>query len=209
MDGGFSRGARAAIVVSSFALVAVVGYIDGRTCAYVAFSIFYLIPLTLVTWFGSRTVGFATAAACAVTGLAADVWTIHSARIPALANLGLRLILFVAVVGMLARLKKALIREKEFARSELEVSRRLEETNALNEALMQAVATEARAPIGDIYAKVVTLSFQKAPYPSDGSREILDEVAEASLRLSALVKLLQAQATDKANSSGSVRHKAS
>ena len=59
---------------------------------------------------------------------------------------------------------------------------------------MRSVAIGAREPLGDIYARVVTLGFDMHKLSLGESREVLGEIAEASRRLSDLVNTLSNKA---------------
>jgi K+-sensing histidine kinase KdpD len=56
--------------------------------------------------------------------------------------------------------------------------------------LIRSVVTEAHEPLGDIYARVVTLGFDMPNLSMGESREVLKEIADASRRLSELVNTL-------------------
>jgi signal transduction histidine kinase len=189
---GLSKNTRYAIVAASFCLVALVGYVDGVSSAYIAFSISYVIPIFLATWFGDRTAGILIAAASATAGLAADIWTIHAAHVFAFTNVALRLGLFTLVALMFSRIKDSIIREKALVRREQAAAERLEEINRMKDKLMQSVVHDVREPLADIYARVVTMGFDAPTLTVPETRELLAEVADASRRLSSLVnKLLQ------------------
>lgn len=195
-----SSKARVAIVVASFVLAGVVGFVDAASSAYVAFSIFYLIPIFLAAWFGSRVLGMLVAATCGLAGFAADVWTLHALGVQgayAFVNLALRVMLFGLVSVLFSRLHDTMRREQELVRREREAadrereaSDRLKELNEMQNRLMRSVVTDSREPLGDIYARVVTLGFDMHKLSMDESREVLNEIADASRRLSELVGTL-------------------
>lgn len=180
---------RAALALGCLALVALVAYIDGRSSAYIAFSIFYVVPIALAAWYGDRTVGLVIAVTGGLGGLAADVWSIEE-HLFALANLGLRLVLFILIATMIFRIKQASDREQRLAELEREATHRLQELNDMKDALMRSVIVGAREPLGDIYARIVTLGFDLPTLSVSQTRVVLNEIADASRRLSALVNNL-------------------
>ncbi|MGH2595002.1 MAG: hypothetical protein ACRDH7_03450 [Actinomycetota bacterium] len=181
---------RIAIVVVAFLIIGLVGFVDGLTSAYVAFSIFYLIPISLATWFGNRTIGIVAAVSCALAGLASDLWSINSQHIYAYTNVGLRLVLFILIAVLFARIHEGVDRDRAHAELEHEMAERLREINDMRSDLMRAVALDSREPLGDIYARVVTLGFDMPTLSTAESREVLNQVADASRRLSDLVSRL-------------------
>lgn len=178
---------RAALVAIAFALIGLVGYIDGVSSAYVAFSIFYVIPVSLTAWFGNRLAGVLAAVASAFAGLAADVFSIGAAPAYAYINLACRLVLFVLFALLVSRNQEMVSREQDLAEREREAAKRLQELNDVKDELMRSVAMDARVPLGDIYARIVTLGFDMPKLTTSETREVLNEVADASRRLSALV----------------------
>ncbi len=184
---------RTLIVGSAFVLGGLIGLIDGLSSAYIAFSIFYLIPIFLAAWFGNRTVAISVALVCALAGFVADLWTFDALDVStlfAVTNLVLRIALFVLMAIVLSQLHDAMGREQELAEREREASLRLHDLNELKGQLMRSVAVDAREPLGDIYARVVTLGFDMPNMSMGESREVLNEIADASRRLSGLVNTL-------------------
>ena len=129
-------------------------------------------------------------------GLLADLSTLPPlgvSRAFAVGNLGLRLTLFVLVAVVVSRLHDAMAREQELAVRERAASERIRELNEMQDQLMRSVAEDAREPLGDIYARVVTLGFDMQTLTMHESREALNEIADASRRLSQLVNTLLAE----------------
>lgn len=85
-----------------------------------AFSLFYLIPICLVTWFVGKKAGILISVFSAMTWLVTDLAVIHSyyhSFLPYL-NETFRLIVFLIVTILLSKLKILLEHEKEFARKD-------------------------------------------------------------------------------------------
>ena len=97
--------------------VAVVGIGDYVTGNELSFSLFYLIPIVLVTWFSGRNLGLAICVIAAITWFIADALVGQSYSQPIIRywNAAVRLGFFVMVTLLLPALK-ALDREKEIAR---------------------------------------------------------------------------------------------
>lgn len=100
-----------------FALIVAVGVIDFLTGYEIAFSLFYLIPISLVTWFAGKRLGIAASIASAVAWYIADVASGHPVT-PFVHywNTGIRLSFFVIVMALLLALKTALRRADELSR---------------------------------------------------------------------------------------------
>ncbi len=178
------------LALGCLALVAAVAYVDYRSSAYVAFSIFYVVPIAFAAWYGSRWIGVMTAVASGLGGFAADVWVPSAHHLFAWVNLGLRLVLFLLVAMMISRIKETREREQRLAELERETMQRLQELNDMKDELMRSVIVGAREPLGDIYARIVTLGFDLPTLSVSETRVVLGEIADASRRLSTLVNNL-------------------
>lgn len=184
---------RALVVIAAVLLAGLVGLVDALSSVYIAFSIFYLIPIFFVAWYADETTAITVAIVSGFAGLMADLVTLQHQDVDpayALVNLLLRLVLFVSVAVLLARFHAAIRREQEVAEREREAAERLEELNEMKDRLMRSVVIEAREPLADIYARVVTLGFDMPNFTTGQSREVLNEIADASRRLSELVNTL-------------------
>ncbi len=97
--------------------VAGIGVADVVTGSELAFALFYLIPIVLVTWFSGRNLGLAISVIAAITWFIADALGGQSYSQPAIGywNATVRLGLFVVVTLLLPALR-ALEREREIAR---------------------------------------------------------------------------------------------
>ncbi len=103
--------------IMGFALIVAVGVIDFLTGYEIAFSLFYLVPISLVTWFAGKQLGVAAAIASALTWYIADVASGHLATLFVhYWNTGIRLSFFIIVMALLSALKTALKRADELSR---------------------------------------------------------------------------------------------
>jgi hypothetical protein len=185
---GASR--RIALTFACLALVATVAYLDWLSTAYIAFSVFYVVPIAAAGWYGDRTTGFVIAVVCGLGGLTADLSAPDAHIGFALVNLGCRLVLFTLIAALISRAKQTRDREQHLAELEREATQRLQELNDMKDELMLAVILGAREPLGDIYARIVTLGFDLPTLSVAETRAVLAEIADASRRLSALVNNL-------------------
>lgn len=191
----FPARARVAILGIAFASIIVVGYVDGRTSAYIAFSIFYVVPIFVAAWFGNRLTGALAAITSALCGMAADVWTIGARPVYAYVNLGTRLALFLVVSWAFARLRGVLREERRLAERQRLLAEQERELRKLQHALMRNVVDESRQPLSEIYAKVVDLGFAEQVLSPADARALLHDLAEASVKLSRLIETLESVAS--------------
>jgi len=101
-------------------LVAAVAALDHATGEELSFSIFYLLPISVASWYGGRHAGLAVGILSAVSWLAIDLIGGHpySSRIIPFWNAGVRLGFFVLTAHLLSRLKDHLNRESRMARAD-------------------------------------------------------------------------------------------
>jgi diguanylate cyclase (GGDEF)-like protein len=104
-------------IVIGYLFVLSVGFIDYITGNELAFSLFYLIPIVLVTWFLGKTQGIAISIIAAIIWFLADFLAGHPYSQPFIGywNACIRFGVFL-VVSMLLPALKELEREKEIAR---------------------------------------------------------------------------------------------
>lgn len=114
-----SRGKPFALLTGFF-FISIVGFLDYATGYELAFSLFYLVPISLVTWGTSKRYGAAAAALGALVWLSADVSAGQSYTKPAIYfwNTAIRFCFFIFVVFLLSALKKSLEHEHELARTD-------------------------------------------------------------------------------------------
>jgi diguanylate cyclase (GGDEF)-like protein len=98
---------------------AIVGVADFSTGRELAFSLFYLIPIVLATWFSGRNLGLALSVVSALTWFAADALSLQGSppSIIIIWNACIRLAFFVLVTYLLSMLQ-ILEREKVLARQD-------------------------------------------------------------------------------------------
>jgi diguanylate cyclase (GGDEF)-like protein len=103
-----------------FFIIALVGIFDHLTGPELFVSIFYLIPIFLVTWFTERWIGIMVSIASALVWLLADFTSGHTYSHPAIPywNMSVRLGTFLVITFLLSTLKHTLEQEKELARTD-------------------------------------------------------------------------------------------
>ena len=180
---------RVALTLGCLALVAIVAFVDSRA-SEIAFSIFYVVPIVIAAWYGDRVTGLVVAVASGLGGLLADLVSLDHHLFFTLVNLVCRLVLFVLIATLVSRLKETRVREQHLAELERAAAARLQELNDIKDALMRSVIVGAREPLGDIYARIVTLGFDLPTLSVTETRAVLAEIADASRRLSTLVNNL-------------------
>lgn len=104
---------------AALSLLAVIGILDAITGGELSFSIFYLVPVGLVAWHGSRRGGIVLAMLAGAVWLIADL-SCRKYSHPAIAgwNAGVRLGFFVLVALGLARIRALLSLEQKQARQD-------------------------------------------------------------------------------------------
>jgi len=99
-------------------IVIILGIIDYATGYDLSFSLFYLAPISLVSWFGKRRLGVLISLVSALTWFTADIANgrIYTYPIIYLWNTLIRLGFFIIVTFLLSALKRILKEEQEMAR---------------------------------------------------------------------------------------------
>jgi len=102
--------------IMGLALIVAVGIIDFLTGYEFAFSLFYLAPISLVTWFAGRKLGIAASIVSAIAWYVADTLSGDPASpLVHYWNTGIRLSFFLIVTILLSALKTALKRADELS----------------------------------------------------------------------------------------------
>lgn len=108
------------LIAVSTVMVLMIGLLDALTGAEIAFAIFYLVPLALVSWYGGRTPGIMIALLSAGTWYVADFFSgiVYTRPLITLWNTFSSFVFFVSFSIVLARLKILLDQEKLLARTD-------------------------------------------------------------------------------------------
>ena len=101
-----------------FALVGAIGIVDFMSGYETAFSLFYLIPISLTTWFTNRRLGIVMSLVSTLIWVIADVaaGAPYSSFLIEIWNTLIRLSFFMIITLLLSALKSSTERERELAR---------------------------------------------------------------------------------------------
>jgi len=107
-------------IIVGFALIGGVGILDFLTGYEFTFSLFYLIPVSLITWFTSRRLGILASLVSALVWFISDVAAGHSYSHPAFYawNTFMGFCFFVIVSLLLSTLRRTLEHERELAHTD-------------------------------------------------------------------------------------------
>jgi signal transduction histidine kinase len=156
---GFFDGKSPGLVFAvAFVFTAAVLVLDYLTGPYVSLSLFYLMPIGLVTWNLGRGAGILAALVATFSGFLADQLApdaLHS-LVPYWNSLA-RLAFFVVVVQLLATLKDTMDEQRQRADIEHEVSSGLRELNDVKDTLLHAVSHDLKGPLAGIIGAMSTL----------------------------------------------------
>lgn len=114
------RQSRLVRAILGFGLIGVMGAIDYVTGYELAFSVFYVAPVSLITWISGRWLGLLASLVSALVWLGADIAAGHPYSYPLIPiwNTLIRFAFFAAITILLAVLKGSMVREREFARKD-------------------------------------------------------------------------------------------
>ena len=104
----------------AFALVGLVGALDWWSGLELDFSVFYLAPILIMTWYAGRAAGVVVALLCAAMWSIAYFLsqTVNENPIIPYWHISVWLLMFLIMVQMLSALKAALAHERELARTD-------------------------------------------------------------------------------------------
>ena len=114
------RRSRSFNIALSFAVLAFIGLIDTVTPKPIGFSFFYLVPIAIATWYGSRGLGVLMAILSALTWGGSDIYSAGgyaNLAVP-LWNATVRFGSYFAMAYLLAALYRSLEHEKDLARTD-------------------------------------------------------------------------------------------
>lgn len=110
VNGFLSAQSQVRLAASSLLLVAAIGAIDHLTGYELSFSIFYLIPVGISSWYAGKRLGILVCIISATTWLAVDYTAGHQYTHPAIPywNASVRFAFFVIIADLLGRLRSTL-----------------------------------------------------------------------------------------------------
>lgn len=107
-------------IVTGLLVIGIIGVLDYLTGAEFAFSLFYVIPITYITWFTDKKFGLITCLISALVWLSADIGTgnHYSHQFAIVWNTLIRLTFFVIISLLLSALLSTLKRERQLAHTD-------------------------------------------------------------------------------------------
>ena len=118
--GWLTRRSPVQVTSLGLALVVVIGFLDLATGYEISFSIFYLIPVAVVTWYADLWAGLILSLVCAAAWFGIETGSVHtySNRIIPWWNASVRLGFFVITASLLAQTRRKYAREAALARTD-------------------------------------------------------------------------------------------
>jgi diguanylate cyclase (GGDEF)-like protein len=115
-----AKQSRLFILTTGFLSIAAIGFLDFLTGYELAFSLFYVLPIALLTWRIGRRVGSIASSVSALVWMGADfaAGNAYSQLFILIWNTIIRLSFFLIITLLLSALRNALEREKELARTD-------------------------------------------------------------------------------------------
>ena len=109
------------LIIFGFLLVLLIAAIDNLVTPDISLSIFYLIPVSLTTWFAGEAAGIATSLVSAIAWLVSNELvgqTYHSHPGVPYWNAAVRFVFYLVTTYLLSELRTSLDREKKLARTD-------------------------------------------------------------------------------------------
>jgi diguanylate cyclase (GGDEF)-like protein len=108
------------IIFIGFILICIIGFVDYITGYETAFSLFYALPISLVTWVSNPRLGYTASIISAIVWLVADIASgqSYSHILIPIWNTLIRLSFFVIITSLLSSLKSSSQREKELSHTD-------------------------------------------------------------------------------------------
>ena len=120
MGAAVDRLSETAVLLIGIAFIALIGIVDTITGPELAFSIFYLLPVSAVAWRNGARSGLVVAVVAGVAWIVADIMAgqTYSSTLVPLWNFSVRTLVFIVVAVLLAKLHTAVNHERELARTD-------------------------------------------------------------------------------------------
>ncbi|MGB2923807.1 MAG: GGDEF domain-containing protein [Limnothrix sp.] len=107
-------------ITSSLILCTIIAFLDFISGTELAFSLFYLLPIALLTWFCGRILGFVADVACSLIWVTIEIASGQTYSHPSIFcwNTVIRFSFFLIITLLLSALKSKLDQEKQLARTD-------------------------------------------------------------------------------------------
>jgi signal transduction histidine kinase len=185
------RRSRAQLIGLALLVIAVVGAVDFVSGPHMSFATFYLVPVGIGAWLGGRRVGYALAVVAALTALFGDL-VFEEARhsLYPYWNTSIRTGLFVVIVELLSAMKQRFEQEREVAEREREMSRRLEELDALKDTFLRAVSHDVRNPLAAVVGSASILQQRAGDLSKEQQAALIDAIVRSGRQITRLIEEL-------------------
>jgi len=186
----FAKLSDALMVGIGLMAVALIWVVDVLTGPHLSLSLFYLVPVALVTWRLGRLPGASVAALSAVAWLTADLFSDVYPGHTSVAywNALMRFGMFLVVALLLAKIRESLHRQRELTAQEAEAVEELRELNDLKDTLLHAVSHDLKGPITAILGAAQALQRrEQLQLTPDQETGLLEAVAVSGKRLNRMV----------------------
>jgi signal transduction histidine kinase len=181
--GFFDVRSTALVAVLGLAFVMVVALVNYLIRPDISLTLFYLMPIGLVTWNLGRSWGVTAVIVSTIVGLAGDLMaTGEKYNLYPYWNAIVRFAVFLAFAMLLATLKTILDAQSEEVVRETQVSSGLRELNDVKDTLLHAVSHDLKNPLAGILGAMQTIRRDDELHLTDEERETLYEVIEKSGR---------------------------
>ncbi len=171
-------------------LVATILAADVATGPRLSLSVFYLIPVALVTWRLGRAGGLPTAAVAAFAWTIADVLagSYPAASAVAFWNLAARFGVLYVVAALLATVSAAMRAERGLAEEAMVAADELRSINEVKDTLLHAVSHDLRGPITAIVGSARSLQRRgELDLSQDDEDTLVDGVLQSGRKLDRIV----------------------
>lgn len=190
LEACFTRRSDGFMVTVGLLSVVAIWTIDVLTGPYLSVSLFYLLPVALVTWRLGRLPGTLVAALSAAAFLTSELmggfYPEHS-LIPYWNGI-MRFGMFLIVALLLATIQGSLQRQRELAAQEAKAAEDLRELNDFKDTLLHAVSHDLKAPITAILGAAQALERrEQLQLTPDQEAGLLEAIAVSGKRLNRMV----------------------
>ena len=178
--GFFDVKSTALVAVLGLAFVAVVAVVDYLIRPDISLTLFYLMPIALVTWNLGRSWGVTCVVISTIVGLTGDLMAAGRYDFSPYWNAIVRFAVFLAFSILLATLKTILDAQTQEVQRESQVSSGLRNLNDVKDTLLHAVSHDLKNPLAGIIGAMQTIRRDPELHLSEAEFESLYEVIEQS-----------------------------
>jgi signal transduction histidine kinase len=190
MEAVFARRSPAFVLVVGVLLVALTFTVDVLTGPFLSPSLFYVVPVALVTWRLGRRPGIGVAALGAAAWLVADLM---GGQYPAESlvpywNLAVRFGVLSIVAALIATARDTLQWQTRLAMREAEAAEELREMNDLKNTLLHAISHDLRGPITAVIGAAQALRRkEQLQLTPEEEESLLEAIGQSGKKLNRMV----------------------